>query len=214
MRPLTCFLVRATFEGMQTTHKIPGSSAVRFARYLLAEAARGDRYYTQDGENPAPTQWHGPEQLLRSFGIDPGKPVELRHLGPLMQGFHPVTGKAIRPAGSNGTRTAGINLAYAPPKEVSALWATTDPYRRAQIEAAHRKAVRSTVERIEREVAMVRRKTGGVVRFEKAKGLLATEVVHTTSRLGKDQDEHGIPPRATWCCASLWRCCDRASAAG
>jgi AAA domain/TrwC relaxase len=39
----------------------------------------------------------------------------------------------------------------------------------------------------------VRRKTDGVQRFEKAKGLLATEVVHTTSRLGKDQDEHGIP---------------------
>ena len=126
---------------MQTVHKIPGSSAVRFARYLLAEAARGDRYYTHDGNNDAPTQWHGPEKLLRSFGIDPDKPVELRHLGPLMQGFDPVTKKPIRPAGSDGTRTAGINLSYAPPKEVSALWATTDDYRRAQLEAAHRKAL-------------------------------------------------------------------------
>jgi conjugative relaxase-like TrwC/TraI family protein len=178
---------------MQTTHKIEGSSAVRFARYLLAEASHGD-YYTRDGQDDsAPTQWHGPEKLLRSFGIDPEQPVQMKHLGPLMQGFDPITQKAIRPAGSNGTRTAGINLAYAPPKEVSALWATTDPYRRAQIEAAHRKAVKSTLKRIEREVAMVRRKTNGVQRFEKAKGLLATEVVHTTSRLGKDQDEHGIP---------------------
>jgi conjugative relaxase-like TrwC/TraI family protein len=178
---------------MQTTHKVPGSSAVRFAKYLLSEAARGDHYYTHDGENDAPTQWHGPEELLRSFGIDPDKPVELRHLGPLMQGFSPVTGEPIRPAGSDGTRTAGINLCYAPPKEVSALWATADPYRRAQIEAAHRKAVASTVKRIEREVACVRRKKNKVQSFEKAKGLLATEVVHTTSRLGKDQDEHGIP---------------------
>ena len=178
---------------MQTTHKVPGSSAVRFAKYLLSEAARGDRYYTHDGDNDAPTQWHGPEELLRSFGIDPEKPVELRHFGPLMQGFSPVTGKPIRPAGSDGTRTAGINLCYAPPKEASALWATADPYRRAQIEAAHRKAVKSTVARIEKEVAMVRRKTNGVQRFEKAKGLLATEVVHTTSRLAKDQDAHGIP---------------------
>ena len=166
---------------------------MRFAKYLLSEAARGDHYYTHDGDNDAPTQWHGPEKLLRSFGIDPDKPVELRHLGPLMQGFSPVTGKPIRPAGSDGTRTAGINLCYAPPKEVSALWATADPYRRAQIEAAHRKAVKSTVARIEKEVACVRRKTNKVQRFEKAKGLLATEVVHTTSRLGKDQDEHGIP---------------------
>ena len=178
---------------MQTTHKVPGSSAVRFARYLLSEAARGDHYYTHDGDNDAPTQWHGPEELLRSFGIDPEKPVELRHLGPLMQGFSPVTGEPIRPAGSDGTRTAGINLSYAPPKEVSALWATAEPYRRAQIEAAHRKAVKSTVQRIEKEVALVRRKKNKVQSFEKAKGLLATEVVHTTSRLGKDQDEHGIP---------------------
>ena len=117
----------------------------------------------------------------------------MKHLGPLMQGFDPVTEKPIRPAGSNGTRVAGIDLSYAPPKEVSALWATTDPYRRAQIEVAHRKAVKSTLQRIEREVALVRRKTNGHIRFEKAKGLLATEVVHTTSRLGKDQDEHGIP---------------------
>jgi conjugative relaxase-like TrwC/TraI family protein len=179
---------------MQTTHKIEGSSAVRFARYLLAEASRGD-YYTHDGQGgkSAPTQWHGPEQLLRRFGIDPEKAVEMKHLGPLMQGFDPVTEKPIRPAGSNGTRVAGIDLSYAPPKEVSALWATTDPYRRAQIEVAHRKAVASTLKRIEREVALVRRKTDGVQRFEKAKGLLATEVVHTTSRLGKGQDEHGIP---------------------
>jgi conjugative relaxase-like TrwC/TraI family protein len=194
MAPLTGFYVRATFEGMQTTHKIEGSSAVRFARYLLAEASRGD-YYTHDGQGgkSAPTQWHGPETLLRSFGIGPEKAVEMKHLGPLMQGFDPVTEKPIRPAGSNGTRVAGIDLAYAPPKEVSALWATTDPYRRAQIEVAHRKAVKSTLKRIEREVALVRRKTNGVQRFEKAKGLLATEVVHTTSRLGRDQDEHGIP---------------------
>ncbi len=179
---------------MQTTHKIEGSSAVRFARYLVAEASRGD-YYTHDGEGgrSVPTQWHGPERLLRSFGIDPEQAVEMKHLGPLMQGFDPVTEKPIRPAGSNGTRVAGIDLSFAPPKEVSALWATTDPYRRAQLEVAHRKAVKSALERTEREVALVRRKTNGHVRFETAKGLLATEVVHTTSRLGKDEDEHGIP---------------------
>ena len=64
---------------MQSTHKIEGSSAVRFARYLVAEASRGD-YYTHDGQGgkSAPTQWHGPEKLLRSFGIDPEKAVELR----------------------------------------------------------------------------------------------------------------------------------------
>src|SRR5262245_40872356 len=125
-------------RGMQTTHKIPGSSATTWARYMVSRAVRGD-YYTREGEDRegAPTQWHGPEQLLRSFGIDPSEPVQLRHLRPLMHGLNPVTHEAIRPVGSNGTRTAGIDMTFSPPKDVSALWATSSPYRRAQIEAAH-----------------------------------------------------------------------------
>jgi conjugative relaxase-like TrwC/TraI family protein len=179
---------------MQTTHKIPGSSAQTWAEYLIKRAARGD-YYTRDGNGreSAPTQWHGPEQLLRSFGIDPSKPVELRHLRPLMEGFNPVTHEPIRPVGSNGTRTAGVDLTFSAPKDVSALWATVDPYRRAQIEAAHRKAVKSALEWTEREVTMVRRKLGRVQSFEKSKRLLAVEAVHTTSRLSRDQDRDGIP---------------------
>ena len=179
---------------MQSTHKIPGGSAARWSRYLISQSSRGD-YYTRDGpsDEPAPTQWHGPEALLRSYGIDPQKPIELEHLRPLMQGFSPVDGEPIRPAGSNKTRTAGIDLTFSPPKDVSALWATSSPYRRAQIEAAHRKAVKSALARTEREVALVRRKTDGVVRFEKAKRLLAAESVHTTSRLARDQEADGVP---------------------
>jgi conjugative relaxase-like TrwC/TraI family protein len=160
---------------------------------LVSVASRGD-YYTSDAEDggSAP-QWHGPEGLLRSYGIDPAEPVELSDLRSLMHGFSPVDGEPIRPAGSNGTRVAAIDLTFSPPKDVSALWATADPYRRAQIEAAHRKAVKSALERTEREVALVRRKTDGVVRYEQARRLLAVEAVHTTSRLGRDQDTSGIP---------------------
>ena len=111
----------------------------------------------------------------------------------VMQGVSTVDGEPLRPVGSNGTRVAGVELMMAPPKTVSALWATADPYRRAQIEAAHRKAVKSALERTEREVALVRRKTKGVVRFEKAKKLFAAEFVHTSSRLAQDQEEGGIP---------------------
>src|ERR1039457_617855 len=176
---------------MQSTHKIPGGSATTWSKYLISQASRGD-YYTQDGQS-VPTQWHGPEKWLRSYGMDPDKPVELKHLRSLMHGFAPVDGEAIRPAGSDKTRVAAIDLTFSPPKDVSALWATADPYRRAQIEAAHRKAVKSALERTEREVALVRRKTDGVVRFEHSKRLLAIEAVHTSSRLGRDQDAHGIP---------------------
>ena len=159
----------------------------------MSQASRGD-YYTDDANGSASAaRWHGPERLLSSFGIDPGKTVELGDLRSLMHGFSPVDGAPIRPAGSNGTRVAAIDVTFSPPKDVSALWATAGPYRRAQIEAAHRQAVKSALERTEREVALVRRKTGGVVRFEKARRLLAVEAVHTSSRLGRDQDVSGIP---------------------
>jgi conjugative relaxase-like TrwC/TraI family protein len=179
---------------VQTTHKIPGSSATTWSRYLVSRAARGD-YYTHDGQGreSAPTQWHGPEKLLASYGIDPTRPVELGDLRSLMHGFSPVDGEPIRPVGSNGSRVAAVDLTFSAPKDVSALWATADPYRRAQIEVAHRRAVRSALEWTEREVSLVRRKTSGVVRFEQARRLLAVEAVHTTSRLGQDQDAHGIP---------------------
>jgi conjugative relaxase-like TrwC/TraI family protein len=177
---------------MQTTHKIPGSSATRWSKYLLSQRSRAD-YQLRDGDRPVPTRWHGSPTLLASLGLDAREPVELRDLRPLMHGYNPRDGEPIRPAGADGTRTAGIDLTFSPPKNVSALWAVSSPYRRAQIEAAHRKAVASTLRKIERDINLVRRKTRGVVRFEKAQSLLAAESVHTTSRLSRDQDSSGIP---------------------
>ncbi len=84
-------------------------------------------------------------------------------------------------------------MTFSPPKTVSALWATSSDYRRAQIEAAHTRAVRSALERTEREVELVRRKSEGVVRFEKAHALLAAEFTHTSSRLAHDQGAGGVP---------------------
>jgi conjugative relaxase-like TrwC/TraI family protein len=130
---------------------------------------------------------------LRSLGLDPEEPVARSDLRTVMQGFSPLTGEPLRPAGSDGTRVAGVELMFAPPKTVSALWAVSGPYRRAQIEAAHQRAVASTLARIEREVALVRRKSGGVVHFERAKSLFAAEFVHTTSRLAQDQEAGAVP---------------------
>jgi conjugative relaxase-like TrwC/TraI family protein len=179
---------------VQTTHKIPGDSATRYAKYLTSTATRGD-YYTRDGESdaPVPSRWHGSPDLLRSLGLSPDDPVERSDLRAVMQGFSPLTGEPLRPVGSNGTRVAGVELMFAPPKSVSALWAVSGPYRRAQIEAAHHRAVASTLARIEREVAVVRRRSGGMVRFERAESLLAAEFVHTTSRLAQDQEAGAVP---------------------
>jgi conjugative relaxase-like TrwC/TraI family protein len=181
---------------MQTTQKIPGDSATTYAQYLTSTASRGD-YYASDGEpdhdRVVPSRWFGSQRVLSDLGLSADRPVDRRDLRAVMNGYSPVTKEVLRPAGSDGTRTAGIELMMAPPKTVSALWATSDPYRRAQIEAAHRKAVASALRRTEREVALLRRKTNGVVRYEKAKSLLAAEFVHTSSRLAQDQDAGGIP---------------------
>jgi conjugative relaxase-like TrwC/TraI family protein len=181
---------------MQTTHKIPGDSAVTYTQYLTSTASRGD-YYTRDGgdkrDRPVPSRWHGSQQTLSALGLSSERPVQRGDLRAVMKGRSPRDGEPLRPAGSDGSRTAGVELMFAPPKTVSALWATADPYRRAQIEAAHRNAVASALRRTEREVTLVRRKTKGVVRFEKAKSLLAAEFVHTSSRLPQDQDTGGVP---------------------
>ena len=183
---------------MQTTHKIPGDSATSYAQYLTSAAARGD-YYTNEGgggedrDRPVPSRWHGSRETLDALGLSAEGPVGRADLRAVMKGRSPRDGQELRPAGSDGTRVAGVELMMAPPKTVSALWAVSDPYRRAQIEAAHRQAVESALERTEREVALVRRKENGVVRFERAERLLAAEFVHTTSRLGQDQESDGIP---------------------
>jgi conjugative relaxase-like TrwC/TraI family protein len=181
---------------VQTTHKIPGASASTYARYLTSIAARGD-YYTREGaedsDEPVPSRWHGSPKLLGSLGLSAEEPVAREDLREVMKGLSPLSGEPLRPAGADGTRTAGVELMLAPPKSVSALWATAGPYRRAQIEAAHRRAVVSALERTEREVDLVRRRSGGVVRFERARSLLAAEFVHTSSRLAQDQEAGAVP---------------------
>lgn len=179
---------------MQTTHKIPGDSATRYAHYLTSTASRGD-YYSEDGEagGPVPSTWHGSPELLEALGLDPSSPVHRSDLREVMQGRSPAGRRPLRPAGADGTRVAAVELMMAPPKSVSALWATSGPYHRAQIEAAHRKAVKSALERTAREVPLVRRKTAGVVRFEKVRSLLGAEFVHTSSRLAQDAEAGAVP---------------------
>lgn len=179
---------------MQTTHKIPGRSATRYANYLTSTSTRGD-YYTAEGDpdQPVPSRWHGSPDLLESLGLDPEGPVQRSDLREVMKGFSPLSGEPLRPAGADGTRVAAVELMLAPPKSVSTLWATSDPYHRAQLETAHKRAVASALQRAEREVSLVRRKTNGVVRFERARSLFGAEFVHTSSRLAQDADAGGIP---------------------
>ena len=110
-----------------------------------------------------------------------------------MAGRSPQTGEPIRRVGGDGSRVAGIDITFSAPKSVSALWAVSDPYRRAQIEVAHRRAVESSLARIERDVELVRRRNNGQLRWQHARSLVAAEFVHTSSRLTRDQERDGVP---------------------
>lgn len=188
--------LRRYVRGVQTTHKISGDSAATYAAYLTSTSSRGD-YYTPssegDGGGVVPGRWHGSQRMLAALGLSADRPVGRGELRALMQGVSPVDGSAVRAVGSDGSRVAGIDLTFSPPKTVSALWATSSDYRRAQIEAAHTRAVQSALERTEREVELVRRRSEGMIRFEKARGLLAAEFTHTSSRLARDQGAGGVP---------------------
>jgi conjugative relaxase-like TrwC/TraI family protein len=182
---------------VQSTHKITGDAAQGFAEYLTSTSSRGD-YYVGGGGDVEPPQgyWHGSPDTLRGLGIDPEGPVARDDLLALMRGQHPESGEPFRPVGGDGSRVAGIDMTLSAPKSVSALWAVSSPYRRAQLEAAHRKAVASAIARVERDVQLVRRRDrgAGVVRWERAQRLLAAEFVHTASRLTRDQERSGGVP--------------------
>jgi conjugative relaxase-like TrwC/TraI family protein len=187
---------RRTFARMQTTHKISGSSAAGYAAYVTSPSDRGDYYTASDEGEPAllaPSRWHGSPTLLAQLGLSPGQGVTREELSALMHGVSPADERELRPAGGNGSRVAGIDLTFSAPKSVSALWAVSSPYERAQIEAAHGRAVAGTIERIERDVELVRTRVDGELRWQRAERLLAAEFVHTSSRLTREQENGGVP---------------------
>lgn len=185
---------------MQTTHKIAGGDAEGFARYLTSTAARGD-YYAGHDEDPEDnaggavpqSRWHGSPGMLATLGLSPEQRVGRADLLALMRGASPVSGEALRAAGGNGTKVAGIDMTFSAPKSVSALWAVGSPYERARIEAAHTKAVAGALARTERDVQLVRTRTGGKLQWQHAERLVAAEFVHTSSRLTKEQETGGVP---------------------
>jgi conjugative relaxase-like TrwC/TraI family protein len=185
---------------MQTTHKICGDAAAGYAEYLTSTSSRGDYYTVGDGgeegggDSAQPqSRWHGSQAMLAQLGLSPEGGVGRDDLAALMRGVSPADGHELRRAGGNGSRVAGIDLTFSAPKSVSALWAVGSPYERAQIEAAHSRAVAGAVARIERDVELVRTRKDGVLEWQRAERLLAAEFVHTASRLTKDQERGGVP---------------------
>ncbi|MHB1808730.1 MAG: MobF family relaxase [Solirubrobacteraceae bacterium] len=177
---------------MQSTHKIAGGDAEGFADYLTSVSSRGDYYLDREREG-GEGRWHGSPAALRELGLDPERAVGRGELLSLMRGVSPRTGEPIRKAGGNGTLVAGVDMTFSAPKSVSALWALSDEYRRAQIEAAHRDAVAGALARVQRDVALLRARRDGVLEWDRAQSIVAAEFLHTASRLTRGQEADGVP---------------------
>ncbi len=191
--PLAAYRTASYVLGVVSTHKIAGGAASGFAAYLTESESRGD-YYAGAEDEELVGVWHGSDGALGRLGVDRERGASRDELVALMEGRSPADGSPIRPVGSDGSRVAGIDLTFSAPKSVSALWAVSAPYGRAQIEAAHRAAVASARERLEREELLVRRNMGGERYSETAERLVAAEYLHTASRLTARQEETGGVP--------------------
>lgn len=180
---------------MQTTHKVQGSDAGKYATYLTSTSERGDYYIDpadETGEGAA-GEWHGNPAVLASLGLSPDMIVKRDQLLSLMNGQAPNDRRELRAAGGDGTRVAGIDMSFSPPKDVSALWAASLPEYRAQIEAAHKDAVTSAMGHLERGVELVRVRESGELKWQTAKNVVAAQFMHNTSRLTATQEKDGVP---------------------
>jgi len=105
--------------------------------------------------------------LLRGFSQDGGTPL-------------------VRNAGDKD-RQSGWDLTFSVPKSVAVAWAVAPPEIRAQIENAHRQAVREALSYVQEVAGLTRRGRGGVA-VEPAK-LVAALFEHGTSR-AQDPEPH------------------------
>ena len=180
---------------MQTTHKVQGSDAGKYATYLTSTSERGDYYIDpadETGEGAA-GEWHGHPTVLASLGLSPDSVVQRDQLLSLMNGQAPSDGREIRAVGGDGTRVAGIDMSFSPPKDVSVLWAASSPEYRERIEAAHKDAVTSAMGHLERDVELVRVREAGELKWQTAKGVVAAKFMHNASRLTATQEKDGVP---------------------
>jgi conjugative relaxase-like TrwC/TraI family protein len=176
---------------MMTAESIDAGEGGQYARYLegktLAPPA-GAYYLTPEGEpQQPPGRWLSQPSSLQALGIDPAA-FQGKDFVALMEGKHPVTGRWIRPEGAGGGRGGGIDANFAAPKSVSIEWALCDREGRAEIEAAHSRAVEHAIAYMRERVPLVRRRSHGAVIEEPAADVLAAEYRHTTAR-GVDEGD-------------------------
>ena len=172
---------------MLTVAKVTSGQAQGYAAYLdgrTQKAELGD-YYLKDGMRvEAPGRWAGDAEAVAA---DPSRPVTSEQLHALMAVENPSTGLPLRRVGGNGEAVCAIDATFSAPKSVSAVWALGSLQLRAQIEAAHERAVDRALTYTVDQVDMIRQRADNRVDHVKAAGLVATSWRHTTARAVADQ---------------------------
>ena len=105
-------------------------------------------------------------------------PEELK---PLMQGYHPRTGQPLVQNAGAANRVPGWDLTLSAPKSVSIAWSQAEEPLRPLIEYAHSRAVLSTIDLAERELAYSRIGKAGTGYVPVKLAVAAFE--HATSRI-------------------------------
>jgi conjugative relaxase-like TrwC/TraI family protein len=161
---------------MVATISARGSAKAALAYY---DHLRRDEYYSRIGEPPG--RWAG-ESAERLSLCGPVTHTEFKSA---LNGVDPKTGERLVRLGPGGQRLSGWDMIFSAPKSVSVLWALSNEPERQAIEHAHRSAVRTAAEHLERTWAWARRGRDGWK--EQTAGLLMAQFDHHTSRASDPQ---------------------------
>lgn len=149
--------------------------------------ARGPVDYYLDPDEP-PGRWWGDGQA----GLGVGGIVEGNELRAILEGRHPRTDTTLgRSFGERSTR--GFDATFSAPKSVSVLWALSpDPWVRAEVLAAHDRAVDTALGWFQQHGAVTRRGTDGVHQVDTLGIAAAVFRQHTSRTVDPQLHSHAL----------------------
>lgn len=143
---------------MSTGMKKLGKGA-NAANYLLGKKKNGmiaDYYVANETIGIV----NDPTGMLKRFGIKHGSSIPENQIRNLFAGLHPKTGKPLLKV-SGSKHVAGMDIAPAPPKSFSALWAVASPEIRDVLEKLNKKATDAALDHLNKYGTYSREGEGG-----------------------------------------------------
>lgn len=151
----------------------PGSSGAACLKYYEEQRANGERedYYMQE-DGHAEMYGRGLDRLAPDTDADAeARPDGVRQFDRhaimnLLEGKDAGGNVLVKGAGDGSNRVPGYDLTFSPDKSISVAWAAASPELRAQIEAAHDRAVRGALDHVQDHFALANEGKGGAERVQ------------------------------------------------